>query len=131
MQRLSNGRHVGSFDGRRLKAVVDGRRYMVHRLAWLYHYGGWPVHVIDHINGDASDNRIANLRDVPQRINNQNRTKPSRRSKTGLLGVSKTRNGYRVCMSFMSKPVFAHNFETAEEASAFYLELKRRLHDAT
>ena len=52
---------------------VMGKRYMAHRLAWLYHYGEWPVNEIDHINNIKDDNRICNLRDVTHSENQQNR----------------------------------------------------------
>lgn len=56
----------------------SGRRFIyAHRLAWFLHYGVWPEHVIDHINGDPADNRISNLRDITQQENTMNRrTKP-------------------------------------------------------
>jgi hypothetical protein len=38
------------------------KRYMTHRLAWLYVHGEWPSGEIDHINLEKTDNRIANLR---------------------------------------------------------------------
>lgn len=58
---------------------VDGRNYMQHRIAWAMTYGCWPTGQIDHINLDAGDNRIENLRlasasqnqmNVPKRRNN-------------------------------------------------------------
>lgn len=52
---------------------VGGTRYLAHRLAWLYVYGEWPAGVIDHVNGDPSDNRIANLRDCSMTENQMNR----------------------------------------------------------
>lgn len=39
---------------------LNGKRYLAHRLAWLYVYGELPEEV-GHTNGDRSDNRIANL----------------------------------------------------------------------
>lgn len=50
-----------------------GHHITAHRLAWLLHYGCWPTHGIDHINRIKTDNRICNLRDVPQAENVRNR----------------------------------------------------------
>lgn len=44
------------------KIKIDGTMYRAHRVAWALHYGVWPVGLIDHINKDGADNRIANLR---------------------------------------------------------------------
>lgn len=46
----------------------------------------WPTYNIDHINGIRTDNRIENLRDVPQRINVYN-TQPKTNPDTGVVGV--------------------------------------------
>jgi hypothetical protein len=51
-----------------------GNIYSAHRLAWLYIYGEWPTAVIDHKNWVRADNRIANLRDVPQSVNSKHRS---------------------------------------------------------
>lgn len=51
---------------------IKGRRYMAHRLAWLYVYGVWPINKIDHINHRKDDNRIENLREVTDKQNNEN-----------------------------------------------------------
>jgi hypothetical protein len=37
-------------------------KYYAHRLAWLYTYGEMPKGMIDHKDGDRSNNKIANLR---------------------------------------------------------------------
>ena len=51
-----------------------GEQYVAHRVAWALHHGDWPEHTIDHINRDRSDNRLENLRDVPQAVNNTNKS---------------------------------------------------------
>jgi hypothetical protein len=66
---------------------IDGTLYKAHRLAWLYEYGVFPAKNIDHINQNPDDNRIANLREVDQHQNNQNR-RVQRNSRSGITGVS-------------------------------------------
>ncbi len=70
-----------------LLIMVQSRLYQAHRLAWLHTHGVWPKGQIDHINRDRSDNRIANLRDVTQKQNLQNRSKSSTNT-SGHPGVS-------------------------------------------
>ena len=43
-----------------------------HRVAWVWMMGEWPDGEIDHINGDRSDNRWANLRLVTKSQNMRN-----------------------------------------------------------
>ncbi len=114
---------------RRVYISIDNRHYRAHRLAWLYVHGRWPEHVIDHINGDWSDNRIANLRDVPQAVNLQNLRGAKGKTRSGLLGVQA--NGRGQWCSLIQVAGVRHylgNFYSAEEAHEAYLEAKRELH---
>lgn len=43
-------------------AGINGGHQLVHRLIWVWVHGAWPQKQIEHINGDRTDNRIANLR---------------------------------------------------------------------
>jgi hypothetical protein len=72
-------------DGYRI-VRADGQRYLAHRLAWLHVHGEWPPHHIDHINGDPSDNRFANLRPATGSQNQANARKP-RTNTSGYMGV--------------------------------------------
>lgn len=72
-------------DGYRSGSIL-GRKVRAHRIAWLLHYGEWPSSHIDHINGDRSDNRLSNLRDVP-RTSNQRNMKRRSNNKSGISGV--------------------------------------------
>lgn len=69
------GQVAGYNDRGYIRLFHRGRQYMAHRIAWALYYNKWPEHTIDHINRDGTDNRIENLRDVPQHVNNQNRPK--------------------------------------------------------
>ena len=107
---------------------VLGRLYQAHRIAWLYMHGQWPDGNIDHIDGNPSNNAIANLRDVSQSVNMQNQRLAMSHNTSGYLGVS--RNGKRWQAEIQSdgkrRPLGTH--DTPVEAHAAYLEAKRRLH---
>lgn len=74
-----------SSDGYRQIGIL-GKLYLAHRVAWIITYGKWPDGQIDHINRIRHDNRICNLRDVPQHINARN-AKLRADNKSGIRGV--------------------------------------------
>jgi hypothetical protein len=74
----AHGRPAGEVAGCRTsrgywRVGVDRVEYKAHRLVWLHVYGEWPSKQIDHINRNACDNRIENLRDVTASENLVNR----------------------------------------------------------
>ena len=113
------------------RVCVDSRRYMAHRCAWLCVHGAWPEHDIDHINGDRGDNRIANLRDVPNQINRQNMRGPRSDNKSGLLGVHwhEGTQKWRARVQLEGRVIEAGLHETREQAHAAYLQVKRKAHE--
>lgn len=119
-------------DGRSL-IRVDGRLYLAYRLAWLYVNGCWPAEHVDHIDGNPSNDAIANLRAVDERTNQQNK-RIANRSKQScrLMGVfSNKRNKtspWRACISVDGKFKQLGVFKTQEEAHAAYLDAKRKHH---
>ncbi|MBL4800194.1 MAG: HNH endonuclease [Oleispira sp.] len=70
-----------------LSIGIGSKRYLAHRLAWLYMHGKSPSQDIDHINGDRSDNRLINLRSVSRSTNMMN-SKIPKGSKSGVIGVT-------------------------------------------
>lgn len=111
--------------------MVDNEVYSEHRLVWFYNHGKWPEHDIDHINGDPSDNRIENLRDVPAAINMQNERKPRKNNTSGFLGVhfKKKLQKYGAGITVRRKRVHLGYFDTPQEAYAAYVTAKRKLHE--
>lgn len=69
-----NGREAFTADnGRGYRcSVIDGKALKAHRVVFAIMTGRWPTE-IDHINGDRSDNRWANLREVDRQTNSTNR----------------------------------------------------------
>jgi hypothetical protein len=110
---------------------VDSKLYKCHRLAWLYMTGSWPQGQIDHINGNRSDNRFENLRDVTQTQNIQNQRKAQRHNKaTGILGIFKNGSGFAARISHNNTKIYLGTFKTTEEAEAAYIAAKRVLHSS-
>ncbi|MEJ5030049.1 HNH endonuclease [Comamonas sp. MYb69] len=109
---------------------ISGRFFYAHRLAWLYIYGNMPSGIVDHIDGNPSNNSIGNLRLVDKRGNAENMQRATRASKTGYLGVylrSDTRR-FATQIKADGKRHSLGCYASAEEAYAAYLKAKRELH---
>lgn len=69
-----------------LNGHIHKHRYRAHRVAWAHYYGYWPS-IIDHIDGDRTNNRISNLRIATAQQNACNRQAASGKT-SKYLGVS-------------------------------------------
>jgi hypothetical protein len=106
-----------------LSIFFAGRRYYAHRLAVLLMTGEWPCGVVDHINGNRSDNRWANLRVVSQSENMENRRGAQVNSQTGLLGASRHAGGRFIAQATRGgKKLYLGLHDTAERAHRAYVE---------
>lgn len=114
-----------------LSIRVDTKRYLSHRLAWFYMTGKWPVDQVDHINGERTDNRFVNLRDVTAQANQQNQRHAQTGNTSNFLGVSfyKAYGKYKAEISRAGVYKFLGYFITPEAAHAAYLTAKRELHE--
>lgn len=112
---------------------IGGRYCYGHRLAWLYMHGEWPNGLIDHIDGNPSNNVLSNLRVATKRSNAENMKGPTSASSTGRLGVFKdTRSGkfvsqIRINGNRKSLGVFA----SVDAAYDAYLAAKRAFHSGS
>jgi len=98
-----------------IRIHIDGRKYLAHRLAWLYVYGSFPKNHIDHINRVRNDNRIANLRDVIRCMNQINCKEKAVIAKHGRCIVPHGRK-FSVRIGVLGKQIFIGNFFTVREA---------------
>jgi HNH endonuclease len=82
----ASGTVAGTLSHGYLQVQIDWKFLKLHRVIWLMQTGNWPVHHIDHINRNRSDNRWCNLREATPLQNSRNRSL-SRRNKSGHVGV--------------------------------------------
>ena len=109
---------------------VDGGKYHAHRLAWIYINGCEPSGDIDHIDGDRTNNRISNLRNVSRSTNLENIKKAKSHNKsTGILGAYPSGNGFTSKIQVKGKTYHLGSFKTVEQASTAYMEAKRKYHE--
>lgn len=98
---------------------IDGFIYQAHRVIWALQFGEWPTGELDHINGDVTDNRIENLRDVTKSINMRNQ-KLRKDNTSGMPGVcwSVERGMWRVNVATPDRRHYVGQFERLEDAIA-------------
>ena len=103
---------------------VCGRKYLAHRLAWMYMTGEFPKNFIDHKNGIRTDNRFSNLRDVTRAVNSENR------GISNLIGASyhKATGMWRARIGVNGSRVFIGYYDNAVDAHAAYVDAKYKLH---
>lgn len=108
--------------------MINWKRYLVHRLAWLYVNGRWPKNHIDHKDGRPWNNRWNNLRDVTRCENQQNRRCAAKQNKLGILGVRSQGKKFSARIVCDGHEIYLGTFDTAKAASRVYLQTKRELH---
>ncbi len=117
-----NARHAGKealhtigSDGY-FRGYLFGKMTLAHRVAFALFAGRTDLAFIDHLNGNRSDNRASNLREVDRTENAKNKARPSN-STTGMIGVSKTYDGrFRAHITINDKTVHLGRFATADLA---------------
>jgi hypothetical protein len=91
-----------------------------HLFAWFYYYGVCPDGIVDHDNGNKTDNRIENLFLTDHSGNNRNK-----KSIKGYT-LNKKSNKYHAQISINGKNTHLGQFNTEEEARNAYLNYKEQ-----
>ena len=109
-----------------LATAIDGRRFMVHRLAWKFHFGTEPPLLIDHRDGDRLNNRPENLREADNSTNQAN--SKLRKDAAPLKGAhwNRFRGYWQSAIKIEGRTISLGRFETAEAAHAAYVEAAKR-----
>lgn len=120
----NSGRRAGCMAGHYRAIRIDGRRFLEHRLVWLWHFGDWPEHEIDHINGNKLDNRVENLRNVTRQENAKNL--PVRNAKHGVPGVRPFGARWRASISHGDVTVYLGTFDDYASAVTARRDAERK-----
>lgn len=117
---------IGYITSKGYKAVlVDGKKHLVHRLIWLWHYGEFPKETIDHINHDKLDNRIENLREVSNAENHKNMGRVKGNNPYNNVYYSKQKKKWYVRVG--ADATYYGIFDTVEEAISMALTARDSL----
>lgn len=125
------GSIAGYIENGYVRIFIKHRKFPAHRLAWLWAYGEYPLVMLDHINGNRSDNRIVNLRQATASENSQNVNKAHRDKKSGpLLGAYRNGSKWRaqICVNGKVKTLGA--FSDEQSAHLAYMKEKSKIHPA-
>lgn len=115
--RYANKQAFTSLTGGYFSGHLLGESHRAHRLIWFAQTGRWP-RGLDHINGDTTDNRIANLREATTAENAKNMRRYSS-NKSGVLGVywHKSSGRWRAVVGYNRTRICLGTFATIEEAA--------------
>ena len=110
--------------------TINGVNYKQHRIIYSLYHGEvlQPHEVIDHINRDTGDNRIANLRRVTQCENNLNRGE-MKNNRSGKRGVTwcEARKKWRVRLCLGGKRHHLGEFDCLDDAISARLAAEKNL----
>jgi hypothetical protein len=114
---------------------IDGRQYKAHCVIWLWHYGEYPNHRLDHRNRIKADNHIENLRlatfeDLSdEAANGQNRSINSN-NKSGCTGVfwNEKEGKWQSQIQFKKKTIYLGRYDKKEVAIAIRKQAEVKYH---
>lgn len=111
------------------RLTIKRKKYLTHRLAWLYVYGEFPKGDIDHIDNDRANCRINNLRIANKSTNGYNRKKQANNT-SGIKGViwCKASNKWSVRIGVNKKKIYFGVWDDLEFAELVAQEARAKYH---
>lgn len=109
-----------------IQICLNYKLYLAHRLIFLYHYGYLP-RLLDHINGDKTDNRIENIREATYSQNNFN-SGVSSRNTSGYKNVSKNKGKWQVVFKIDGVHKYYGTYADVHEAGKVANKVRKDLH---
>jgi hypothetical protein len=105
------------------------RHAKAHHVVWALTHGEWPTGIVDHIDGDKSNNAAVNLRTASPSQNNFN-SRAYGNNKSGLKGVSwhKARGKWIAQIAANNRSKLLGYFDSKESAHAAYCAAAADLH---
>lgn len=133
--RKSKGQPVGTLNYKGYwQCQYRRKQYKVHRIIMMKHLGRELVvdELVDHVNGDTTDNRLENLR-VCSTSENIHNMRKSTRNTTGVKGleVRTLKDGTKRFYGQVVKETVRHRigpFTDQQEAVGALMELRENLH---
>lgn len=111
------GMEAGGFDETigyyRLK--IKGKSYLTHRVIFFMSNGHLPD-LIDHIDGDTTNNQSDNLREATKENNRWN-CSPNKSTQSGVKGVYYDRGRWKALVNFKGDRYYLGMYSSIEEAA--------------
>lgn len=104
-----------------------GKKFRAHTLCFAHYYGNFPHERIDFLNGDRTDLRINNLRDVGQSVDGKN-SAMKKNNLSGFSGVTwdKSRSLWMAQIKVNGRAVFLGRWARNTDAAAAYESAKKQ-----
>lgn len=110
-----------------VRVMIFYKNYYLHKLIWNYFNNTCEGYMVDHIDGDNSNNNISNLR-LATAANNCHNSLGRKNTIVPYKGVCLRHNRYCARITYEGKEISLGTYATAEEASEVYQAKAKELH---
>ncbi len=125
-RQVKRGSRAGSPTSDGYRAIrLKGKLYFEHRLAHLWVNEYETENFIDHKNGNRTDNRIENLREVSPRCNTQNTAKRASKTTSKYKGVVFNGEKWIAYIEIAGKRKYLGRFDSEFDAACARLKAER------